>query len=218
VGASVKIATLSFDDGGAGDLQVIPALDALKIKATFYLPSCAIQENFYGNLGKQTLQKVYANHEIGAHSRMHYSLKREPWANVRDEVLGCRDDLAHYFPGRKFDLYAYPYGEATDEARRLVALNYKFGRTCRRNDAREVGNPRDPSLMPITSIWPGCPFLHGSITGDGIPIHIAAHPWEIALGKWDVASLVEWIDGMLETGYTFLPNSEFFEETMGHAA
>jgi peptidoglycan/xylan/chitin deacetylase (PgdA/CDA1 family) len=211
-----KLATLSLDDGGMGDLHLMPALDILKVKATFYLPSCAIQENWYGNLNKQEIQKHYVNHEIGAHSRLHLSLRREPWANVEDEILRCREDLSHYFAGRKFLCYAYPYGETTAEARKLVHAQYYYGRTCKRDNPADVAHPDDPALMPITGIWANAGAMDkiNAATDAERPLHVLAHPWEFVHGRWQMAGLIEWVKGVQAKGYQFVANGEFFKETI----
>jgi peptidoglycan/xylan/chitin deacetylase (PgdA/CDA1 family) len=214
--AENKIATLSFDDGGMNDAIIIRLLDARKIRGTFYLPSCALVEAFYDGLGKREIADLYWAHEVGGHGRLHKSFRKEP-CNLREEIEGNREDLVLFFgAGRKFQCFAYPYGDTVREAVEIVRHLYAFGRTILRSDYKEVAKPKDPALMPITAI-----FAKGSHTEEIVsaaiklemPIHLLTHPWELGL-KWTEEDFDSLLLTLQEAGYAFMDNFNFFLNTV----
>lgn len=210
----MKIATVSFDDGGMHDLAIMHELDQRRIRGTFYLPSCALVEAFYAGTSKKEFARIYQNHEVGAHGRLHRSFRKEP-CNVREEICGGIADLLQTF-GKTQELhcFAYPYGDTTPEARTIVESHFKFGRTVQRSNPIDVSRPKDRVLMPITGIFSrGSQQSIASASQEGLPIHILAHPWEIGI-KWDLAELLSLIDLLLKDGFSFLDNLAFFERTL----
>lgn len=66
--------------------------------------------------------------EIGGHTRSHPSLSSLDPSQTADEVNGCRDSIRARL-GTPCDSFAYPYGDAPVEARRLVGHTYANGCT-----------------------------------------------------------------------------------------
>lgn len=208
-----KIATLSFDDGGTGDLKVMAMLRERRATGTFYLPSCALVEHWYGGMGKPLIAKAYDGFEIGAHGRLHLHVGRDPVEDVKGEVVGCVGDLRRFFgAGLTINCFSWPYGGHTGEARTLAERTYKYARSIIRNDPHLVAAPKDKTLMPITGIFAGNASIFLGVADNELPIHVLAHPWEIGL-KWEMSSLMELADGLLARGYALLTNIDFFEET-----
>lgn len=210
----MKIATISLDDGGMHDLAITHELDARSIRGTFYLPSCAMNEAFYAGTNKKEFARIYQNHEVGAHGRLHRSFRKEP-CNVREEICSGLADLMMIFgSSQNIRCFAYPYGDTTPEARTLVKDHFEFGRTILRAHANDVEHPKDPALMPITGIFSrGSMGMIATAAQEELPIHILAHPWEIGI-KWDLLELVSLIDLLLKSGYSFLDNLTFFQRTI----
>jgi peptidoglycan/xylan/chitin deacetylase (PgdA/CDA1 family) len=208
------VATISFDDGGARDLWIIRELDQRKIRGTFYLPSCAMNEAFYEGMSKKQFPEIYQKHEVGAHGRLHRSFRKEP-CNAREEICGNLADLLQLFgKTQEFHCFAYPYGDTTPEAREIVKCHFKFGRTVVRGNPLDVEHPTDRAVMPITGIFSrGAQQSIASAAQEGIPIHILAHPWEIGI-KWDLVELTSLLDLILKEGYSFFDNLTFFERTL----
>lgn len=207
-----KIATLSFDDGGTGDLKVMAMLRERKAQGTFYLPSCALVEHWYGGIGRGAIAAAYVGFEIGAHGRLHRHLARDE-SDVASEVVGCLGDLRWFFDGGlQVKCLAWCYGGHTPAARKMAARCYFYARSISRNDPHAVSKPEDKMLMPITGIFAGNAGIFLGIADNEIPMHVIAHPWEIGL-KWDLSALDALVCGLQERGYTLLTNFNFFEET-----
>lgn len=67
--------------------------------------------------------------EFGAHSRTHAHLPELDDDALSDEIVGSRDELASLL-GTSVTAFAYPFGEYSDAARRIVAANYCLGFSC----------------------------------------------------------------------------------------
>ena len=134
----MKALTLSYDDGVEQDIRLISMMDKYGIKGTFNLNpglqeySRAFQKHdvTVHHLDLKDLPKVYEGHEVAGHSCTHPHLENLTGERLRDEVIGCQDQLSQLF-GRKMYGFAYPYGTYNDE---VIAVEkeagIRYSRTC----------------------------------------------------------------------------------------
>ncbi|MBR5384103.1 MAG: polysaccharide deacetylase family protein, partial [Clostridia bacterium] len=134
----MKALTLSYDDGVEQDIRLISLMDKYGIKGTFNLNpgrqnySDTFQKHAVTvhHLDLKDLPKVYEGHEVAGHSCTHPHLENLTGERLRDEVIGCQDQLSQLF-GRKMYGFAYPYGTYNDE---VIAVEKEAGicysRTC----------------------------------------------------------------------------------------
>lgn len=121
-----KALTFSFDDGVTQDEKLIALLDRYGLKATFNINS-----GFFGGknelirngvpvrhdkLTKEDAMRVYAGHEIAAHTLTHPLLTKADDAEVLRQVEADRCALSDIF-GRDIVGLAYPCGGKNYDAR-----------------------------------------------------------------------------------------------------
>ncbi|MDD3361366.1 MAG: polysaccharide deacetylase family protein [Hespellia sp.] len=114
-----KAVTFSYDDGVYQDIRLIQMLDRYGLKATFNLNS-----QLYGEKGedirrgayiradrleKKDIKKVYANHEVAAHTLTHPNLTEVSEAEIVRQVEEDRKNLENLLE-REIVGLAYPGG------------------------------------------------------------------------------------------------------------
>jgi peptidoglycan/xylan/chitin deacetylase (PgdA/CDA1 family) len=107
---SPRSVVITFDDGWLSQYEhALPVLEQLHFTATFFVISLQVGKgSMYMGLDElKTLQ--HAGMTIASHSRTHPNLTKLSDAQVREEVLGSRQDLQKML-GINVDLFAYPYG------------------------------------------------------------------------------------------------------------
>ena len=120
----MKALTLSNDDGVEQDIRLISLMDKYGIKGTFnlnpgrqnYSDTFQKHDVTVHHLDLKDLPKVYAGHEIAGHSCTHPHLENLTGDRLREEVIGCKEQLSQLF-GRKMYGFAYPYGTYNDEVK-----------------------------------------------------------------------------------------------------
>lgn len=114
--------TLRFDDGTLSQYQnVIPKLNSLGIKGTFYIVTRQkADDGFPGYMSLEQIRNVYnAGHEIGAHTQTHKSLTQLTQSQQIQEIAGSRNDLIGWGLG-SIKSFAYPLGNYNDSIITLV--------------------------------------------------------------------------------------------------
>jgi len=101
---------ITFDDGWLNQYtNALPILQANHFTATFFIISGQVGRGpKYMDLD-QVKALQHAGMTIGAHSRTHANLINATDAQLRDEIVSCREDLQKML-GVTPDLFAYPYG------------------------------------------------------------------------------------------------------------
>jgi MYXO-CTERM domain-containing protein len=120
------VVTLGFDDGRATQLEVLPLLDELGLRASFFVNSGHV--GIKGYLDDAGLARVQAaGHEMGGHSVNHAVLTEIPFEEVAHQV--CDDRAALDAAGLKpLVSFAYPGGSADPEvAAVLASCGYRYG-------------------------------------------------------------------------------------------
>lgn len=118
--------SLTFDDGLTCQLEhAVPAMDALGIKGTFFLPTDCPQYP----LDIPAWQKVSENgHEIGSHSVTHRKAAELSQIDAHSEARKSKAYLRAVFPGQTVESFCYPYTDAPAHLRDSVGLFYKQAR------------------------------------------------------------------------------------------
>jgi peptidoglycan/xylan/chitin deacetylase (PgdA/CDA1 family) len=123
---------LSFDDGYHDNLEhAAPALERFGYAATIFLVTgrmraTATIDRYEGCCDRdraldwdEARELERRGHALGGHSRTHRELAFLDAPSVRDEVRGCRDDLAANL-ARPAPLFCYPRGSENELVRREV--------------------------------------------------------------------------------------------------
>jgi peptidoglycan/xylan/chitin deacetylase (PgdA/CDA1 family) len=134
---------LSVDDGYVDDVtNILPVLRAHHMVATFYIITGRFHEPGFVNQ-TEVRRLDDAGMDIGAHTRTHVPLNAIPTAEMKNQVLGSRDDLRRVL-GHPVQWFAYPFGAFSpaveDELRRagfVLAVTTEGGTT-------------ESSLAPLT--------------------------------------------------------------------
>jgi peptidoglycan/xylan/chitin deacetylase (PgdA/CDA1 family) len=105
-----RAVVITFDDGWLTQYEnALPILEQMGFTATFFVITQQVgRSTMYMNLSDlTTLQR--AGMLIASHTRTHPNLTKTSDSQLRDEVLGSRQDLQKML-GVSADLFAYPYG------------------------------------------------------------------------------------------------------------
>ena len=110
--------TFSYDDGNyEGDKKLIEKLNAHGAKGTFHLNSM-----YYRNATEERLEelrKMYAGHEVAAHTVHHVFLDRIPRTSIYNEVFEDRRRLEEIF-GCIVSGLSYPFGTYNNEVKEAL--------------------------------------------------------------------------------------------------
>ncbi len=134
---SEKIVVLTFDDGFRNFLtQAFPILDAHGFKATVFLVTdlCGGYNDWAGNPKGLPRSKLLswpeireldrAGVEFGSHTRTHPDLTRLSTKDIFSEMVDSKLTLSSAI-GHDVRTFAYPYGRANREARRIARDHFE---------------------------------------------------------------------------------------------
>ncbi|MBW1779304.1 MAG: polysaccharide deacetylase family protein [Deltaproteobacteria bacterium] len=211
-----KIATFSFDDGGAGDIDVIRLFDKMEIPATFYLCPALLLPSVYDGMHREEICRLYDGHEVGNHTRTHRWVPDLGPEELGDEIHRARRELQTFFPIHDVNCFAYPAGKFCPRSAAYVqGCGMKYARTCIRGDYRKVEAPDNPLLLPVTEIIQR--RSDGEITmtamTEGLPVHVVSHGWQVRVNGLH-GLLKSLVVQLQKSGYELLRNFDFFEETV----
>jgi peptidoglycan/xylan/chitin deacetylase (PgdA/CDA1 family) len=120
---------ITFDDGWLSQYEhALPVLEQMHFPATFFVITLQVgRGSMY--MGVDDLKELQrAGMTIASHSRTHPNLTRVSDAQLREEVLGSRQDLQKML-GAAPDLFAYPYGSWNKRVAAAVqAAGYRAAR------------------------------------------------------------------------------------------
>lgn len=103
---------LTFDDGYVDDVKsVLPVLSAHHMVATFYIITRRFHEPGFLTAG-EVRRLDRAGMDIGAHTRTHVPLNAVNTAEMKNQILGSRDDLQRVV-NHPVQWFAYPFGVFT---------------------------------------------------------------------------------------------------------
>lgn len=126
-----KALILSYDDGTIEDFDLVELLDKNKLKGTFNLNSAYLgairgwpQQNgdtiFQKYVPRDSLNQIYANHEIAVHGAYHKNFFKITKAEILEEVLTDLTTLKE-LTGREIISMAYPFGNANDTIAKIIS-------------------------------------------------------------------------------------------------
>jgi len=136
-----KPVLLTFDDAYADIAEfALPTLRRYGFSASVFIVSAYVgatntwdELQGYAQLPLMTAAQIrewaMQDIEFGAHSRTHAHLPQLNDDALADEIVGSRDELANLL-GTSITSFAYPFGEYSDAARKIVAANYRLGFSC----------------------------------------------------------------------------------------
>lgn len=116
---SGALISFDWDDGWrSGYDKGLPIFDAAGIKTTYYVTT---QYLAYPGFVKpdEVMSVKERGHEIGSHTRNHYDLTTLPENEMREEILGGKQDLVEINHDPK--VFAYPYGAVNEGVYDVVA-------------------------------------------------------------------------------------------------
>ena len=162
-----KPVLLSVDDGYVDDVkQILPVLRAHRMVATFYIITGRFHEP--GFLNQTEVRRLdAAGMDIGAHTRTHVPLNAIPTGQMKNEIIGSRDDLQRVL-GHPVQWFAYPFGAfstaVVDEVRRagfVLAVTTNGGTTESATASLtmpriHVGRAETPTGLLACMASPGC--------------------------------------------------------------
>jgi len=170
--AGTRVFAITFDDAYASVISLaLPILSQLGVPATVFVPTRAdrngirdwegIREwadtpwrsELSGASWAQLRELAAAGWEIGSHTRTHPDLTRVPDAQLRDELVGCREDCEAMLETPCTSI-AYPYGLVDD---RVVESSRQAGYRAGAALAVEgaFGKSREPMCWPRLSVYQG---------------------------------------------------------------
>ena len=133
-----KLLSLTFDDGFAGWLKLLPIFNEHNVKATFFTNSIFLSEDnltrYLSNINIDSSKKLISksgikelvkdNHEIGAHTHTHYTLSNLSFDEFVVEDSKNRNKLKEFAEIKNF---AIPYGMRrylTEEQKEYLEKQY----------------------------------------------------------------------------------------------
>ena len=104
-----KPVMITVDDGYIDDVnQILPVLKAHHMVGTFYIITGRFHEP--GFLNSTEVRRLdLAGMDIGAHTRTHVPLNAIPTGEMKNQILGSRNDLQRAL-GHPVQWFAYPFG------------------------------------------------------------------------------------------------------------
>jgi len=138
-----KVVTFSYDDGKAADRRLVALFNDHGLKGTFHLNAGLLGEG--ERLGADEVRRLYAGHEIAAHTWNHPTIARCPLDQVALQVLEDRRGLEP-LAGRPVSGFSYPNGSVDPAIVRLLPdLGVRY--------ARMVGNSHSFALPDDPWRW-----------------------------------------------------------------
>lgn len=211
------IATISLDDGGPADFDLIDALLPKEVVPTIYLLSCFVNTSdmLYG-MPAAELKQRYERVEVGSHSVSHPHLSLADEQHTMFELTHSKRCLEETLE-RPITLFAHPFGSAGPLTEGMLpGCGYQWARRIH----RATGKPTNRFRMPIDVMFHSGSTLEGLESEERLvaalvnarqPIHILGHSWWIVRHEL-LPRLRTWIDLLQGEGYEFLTNSQYFEQ------
>lgn len=115
-----KTIVLTFDDGYASFYyKVFPLLKKYGIKATVFIVTCDVGKKGY--MTWEQLKEIADSGlvEIGSHSVTHQNLAKMDEKTIMEELKKSKEEIEKRI-GKKVKVFAWPYGEAPQNAEELV--------------------------------------------------------------------------------------------------
>ena len=167
---------ITFDDGWLSQYQnALPILEQLHFPATFFVitKQVGLGTAFMGLDQLKALQR--AGMTLASHPRTHPDLSKVSAAQLRDEVVGSRQDLQKML-GVTTDLIAYPYGCWSNRVAVVVkSAGYRAARAL--GGGISNSSATEYSLHSVLATDDMAAFvrdLHGSLIGAlGAPVRVA---------------------------------------------
>jgi len=130
--------TISVDDGHPTDLRTADLLEALDLRATFYIPASNPERPV---MSHEEIRRVAGRFEVGGHTMHHRPLTGTGTEDSQREIVDSKawlEDIAEG-PVRSF---CYPQGKFNARlARQVEAAGFDCGRTCMLNLTERPSNP-----------------------------------------------------------------------------
>lgn len=204
----MRLATLSFDDGGWADQYVSDTLNELGVPGTFYLCS-AFLDRFHYHDRFDNLREIYAGHEVGCHTHTHVNFIDAGLTDVamRRETADSRKILQDTFE-QPVENFAWPWGYATRPGiAALVDAGFKGARMVRPWEALRA-TFRPEYQVPISGCLPVQPADWARFERHPY-VHLVGHGYEIRDRRraQEIEQVVRRLQGL---GYTFVTNAEAF--------
>jgi peptidoglycan/xylan/chitin deacetylase (PgdA/CDA1 family) len=135
---------VSFDDNYRAWFEAMPLFDALDLRATFYVNTCAVRERnepaeidaYFDRLGftgpriplsaAEMVTLADAGHTIGTHTHSHHRLTSIPFDDALADIISGKEDLEAIL-GRPVAHFAYPYGMRRHFSEELRAACHTMG-------------------------------------------------------------------------------------------
>ena len=167
---------ITFDDGWLSQYQnALPILEQLHFPATFFVitKQVGLGTAFMGLDQLKALQR--AGMTIASHTRTHPDLSKVNAAQLRNEIVGSRQDLQKML-GVTTDLIAYPYGCWSNRVAAVVkSAGYRAARAL--GGGISNSSATEYSLHSVLATDDMAAFvrdLHGSLIGAlGAPVRVA---------------------------------------------
>lgn len=130
--AEQTVVSLTFDDGNASQYDAVEALNALKMRGTFYVNSSVLGTPSY--LTREQLDSMVENkHEIAGHGLQHRNLKYLAPDEVQRQICWDRQNLLDW--GYQITNFAFPEAGANSMVEATV-------KDCGYNSARGLGGTK----------------------------------------------------------------------------
>lgn len=140
---------VTFDDGYSDNFEkALPILEKYGVKATFFISSGYISEEFEGAKmmsAEQIRILEEKGHEIGSHTHRHMNLRNHDYSEQFNDISMCINVLSSICR-RRVTALAYPYGQYNNDTLKVMKeLDINLGVTTASNN---VINNDDLSEVP----------------------------------------------------------------------
>ncbi len=191
-GGKTKALVMSYDDGPVEDVRLARLFDRYGIVGTFNLNSGYLGQTrawpqpdgdsiYQEYLSADSLERVYARHEIAAHGSYHKNFKEISDVEILEDVQSDVTNLTR-LTGRNISSLAYPFGASNEHIARLVqSLGLSSARTV--SDTRNFDLPTnlllwDPTIhdskcLPFAETYKAHPGRELSL------LYVWGHAWEL---------------------------------------
>ncbi|MGC4048941.1 MAG: polysaccharide deacetylase family protein [Paludibaculum sp.] len=152
-------AAITFDDGYVNFFEhALPVLDGFGFPSTVFVVSrlCGRQSAWAGSgpgrplMDWDQLRQLWSHRaSVGAHTATHADLRNLPAAAVAGELDESRDEIEQR-TGRKVRTFAYPYGAADEQVRRMAAERFDWSCSVELDFVRQG---TDPVFLPRLDMY-----------------------------------------------------------------
>ena len=170
------IITTSWDDAAIFDKKIVYLLDKYNLKGTFYVPKEFSYEIKNGDTVKriddEELKKLYAEHEVGAHSITHSYFNDIGPDKIKEEIFNSKKYLENLL-GKEIKMFCYPGGKLSDIAVKEIKNAGFIGARTTELFQFDV---KDPYLMGTTINCYPFPFRKGRLAAKIQPLRKSFAP------------------------------------------